>query len=163
MSKPNSQRRERNRPHRSEHGAVSNEAPPGTLESPQLDDILKRYKITKRANEQIVIHHTYGFRTVLTPEQFAVYEAALRAVYISWIVYFKVRNDWSSFMGCLQYHRTVADPNDISLPHIAESWGEDKAKEASADYKYCAHLLTQMVGRDADNGGERGLYYATLD
>lgn len=66
-------------------------------------------------------------------------------------------------MGCLQYHRDVADPNDIRLPHIAEAWEDDNSKEASADYHYCAGLLRQMVGKDADTGKERGLYYATMD
>ena len=150
MSKAKRQRRERNRLLRSERSTGSKEAPPEPLDSPKLDDILKRYEVKTRAEEQIVTHLTYGFRTVLNPDQFAVYEAALLAVYISWMVYFKVRNDSSSFMGSLQYHRAVANPNDISLPYIAESWGEDKAQEASEDHKYCAHLLTQMVGGDAE-------------
>jgi hypothetical protein len=74
MSKANRERRERNRLLRSEHSAISGDAPPATLNSPNLDDILKRYKIKKRAEEQIVTHHTYGFRTVLNPEQFGIYE-----------------------------------------------------------------------------------------
>ena len=74
---------------------------------------------------------------MLNPEQCAIYEAAFRALYISTMIYFKVRGDWRQCAASLQYHQAVADPNDISLPYIAESWGEDKAKEASADYEYC--------------------------
>jgi hypothetical protein len=128
-----------------------------------MQQILQRYKVKVRKNPETVEHQTYGFRTVVDPESFAIYEAALKAVYISNMVFLKVQGQWREFMACQAYHGELFGKNDIPLPWIAEGWGEAKGKEAADDYRYCAAELSERTGKDAETGQARNLYYSLLD
>jgi len=129
----------------------------------RMQQILKRYKVKVRANPETVQHQTYRFNTVVDAESFAIYEAALKAVYISNMVFLKVQGQWREFMACQAYHGEIFGRNDIRVPWIAEGWGEEKGKEAADDYRHCSAELSERTGKDAETGKERNLYYALLD
>jgi hypothetical protein len=129
----------------------------------RMQQILKRYKVKVRKNPQTVEHQTYRFRTVVDPESFAIYEAALKANYISNMVFLKARGQWGQFMACQGYHAELFGKNDIPLPWIAECWGGEKGEQAADDYRHCAVELTERTGKDSESGRERNLYYGLLD
>ena len=129
----------------------------------RMQQILKRYKVKVRANPETVHHQTSETNTVVDPESFAIYEAALKAVYISNMVFLKLKGQWREFLGCQVYYGELFGKNDIPVPWIADGWDEAKGKEAAGDYHYCAAELSERTGKDAETGEERNLYHALLD
>ena len=124
---------------------------------------LKKYKIKLRKENQIVTHQMYGTRTVLTPEQFAWYELAIKSIYTHLQINHSVRKMYNEFLGCMVYHQNLADPNDIYLPYIPDKPKLATAEQAYRDYGQAVNYLQQHDGKDAENGEPRNLYYACLD
>jgi hypothetical protein len=114
----------------------------------QLAVILKRYRVNLRKDDSVVFHQGYETNTRLTPSQFAIYEAAVCAVYISNQTFNKLRGNWHAFMNTMGYYQTICDRDRTGLPYIANSWGEEKAKQAAQDYHYLADLLKHEEGID---------------
>lgn len=115
----------------------------------KLQKIFDRYNVGLRDENTIVTHQTYGRKTELNPLQFAVYETAIKSVYIAnQTVHFDVKR--------LFWFQRICDDSDINLPYIEEVTDLDKAKaeaqQAASDYHYCVHLLSRA-----------GLYYQLLD
>ena len=134
-----------------------------TKSTTRLAEIFKRYNTDLRNTEQHVTHKAYGFTTVISSEAFQIMEAALKAVYISNQVYNKT-HDLRRFLGTMVYHQNeLFDPNDIETPYICDSWGDDKGKQATADYHHLCNLLGGMSGKDSESGEDRNLYYALVD
>ena len=130
----------------------------------KLEEIYKRYDVKQRTENQTVTHQTYETETILTPEQFALFEAAVKSHYIATQVNFMLVENWSEFMGAMGYFNDFAFvPYMIDTPWIRDEWGQTKRDEASKDYNYVGQLLAKESGIDATTGEERNAYYATLD
>jgi hypothetical protein len=128
-----------------------------------MERIFRKYNVKVRDCAQTVRHETYEFRTVVEPEDFAIYEACLKAQYVCHQVYHALRGQWSEFTGCIAWSHRLCDPNQISLPWIRDEWGAAEAEQASRDYHECCKALSPRTGRDADTGEERSLIYGLLD
>lgn len=130
----------------------------------RLSEIVKRYKVKLRAGQHIVHHLTYGWQTKLTADQFAIFEAALKSVYICNQVHNKNDGDIHQFVNYMNYMDVIFDKHNLGVaPYIDDKWDRKKEKQAHDDYHYCAYLLGQETGIDARSGEERNLYDACLD
>lgn len=130
----------------------------------KMQDIFKRRKVTLRPDNQVVEHATYGCKTVLTPEQFAVYEAAMKSHFVGTATNFAKQEQWSEFMGCIAHYNSMLDKNDICLPWIEdEDVTNEKINEAADDYDYCAKKLMNEEGEDYETGKVNNVYHSTLD
>lgn len=131
--------------------------------SKRIERIFDLYGVVWRAAPQAVRHQTYGFTTVVDPDGFAVFEAALKSVYISNVVWFKVQGLRREFMNSHAYYGHLFRKNGIDIPGIAEDWGAEETRRAAEDYHYCAAELGRRTGQDQSSGEARDLYYALLD
>jgi hypothetical protein len=102
-----------------------------------------RVHVKVRTEPRTVPHEEYGFRTVVAPADFAVFECAV-----------KFHQAW---------YGKLCDQNDIQLPSISESWDAGKRNEAANEYRHCVSQLAKRTGTYAETGEERCLYYALLD
>lgn len=115
--------------------------------------IQERYKVTLRTKNQTVRHQAYGTETEVSPEQFAVYEAALKAMYIHQFVTYCVLQEWRRGAGTVAYFGRMMGENDIVQPWIKDDEiTEATARQASKDYIACQRWIE-----------EAGLYYELLD
>ena len=100
----------------------------GLLEDERLGEIFKRYKVKIGKECRTIRHATYHFKTLLDPNQVAIWEAAFKACYVAHQVYNK-NHDMRQFMGCMLYHQSIAEENgDFGLPYIANGWTDEKGQ-----------------------------------
>jgi hypothetical protein len=143
--------------------------------NPEVEARLKKWKVKIRSGPQSVTHSTYGTETILSPEQFAIYEGALKAIYTHWFIETMPGGGMQgNVLGVIAYHRSIADLNDISLPYIPNKYfrgrqsvvnelGKEYSAEAARDYHFFAAILREETGTNAKTGEAENLYYATLD
>ena len=110
------------------------------------------------------MHEFYGTRTMLTPEQFAIYEIALKAIYTHQMIGLTIHNhSVQEIRGCMTYYHRLAEPNGISLPFINDEWGQDECNKAAQDYDWAVVRLQNDNGIDVETKEPRNLYMACLD
>ena len=131
-------------------------------------DLFKRYGVAVRERQQIVEHEAYGRHTVISPHQFALYEAAIKASYISHEFRKRIgpkTNERFHVIDMTQpgHYQQIARKDGFTLPTFDPDWTEAKWKQAAEDYSYIAGQFRKMVGKDARSGEEIDLYYACLD
>lgn len=114
----------------------------------KLESLFRRYEVDLRESNSTVVHEVYGTKTGLDPIGFAVYETAIKAVYLANVLH--QRNASSE-----RWYGRIADNSGFLLPD-PESVPLNKAtlrcKQATEDYYYCVSILSKA-----------GLYYALLD
>ena len=128
-----------------------------------VKELFKVYKVKLRKENQTVRHQAYGFETVITPEQFAIYEIALKAMYIHLQYNHSQRKMYQQFFGTQIYYQSLCDPHDIELPYIPEKLKMEKAERGIQDYYKAVAYLKKENGTDAKTHETRNLYYALLD
>lgn len=121
------------------------------------------YETTFRG-PQVVKHDAYGTRTMLTPEQFAIYEIALKALYAHQMIGLALHSrPAGEILGCMTHYHRLAEPNGIDLPFIKDEWGQDECNKAAQDYDWAVARLQEDTGIDVETGKPRNLYMACLD
>lgn len=107
----------------------------------RMQDILTRYGVKMGKASRTVTRVTTKRETILGPTQFAMWEAAVKAQYVSAQVY--NRDHVGKYVPLLSEFQTIADVNDVHpLPELR---ADDDGKQAEDDFKYCATLLNKMV------------------
>lgn len=130
----------------------------------RLQTLLQRYGVELRNGNQAVEHATYQFTTILSPEQFAIFQAAALAIYIHSQIIYRMQGEKEQYQRLQQYHEQhIFGPYGIAVPNIPSTWGERKYLQAHEDYYYLSGLLRNQVGQDARSGKARNLYAAVLD
>lgn len=121
----------------------------------RLEALLEKYGVKLRTTESVVEHLTYRTKTTVPPLEFAVFEAAVKALDASWLA--AAGNAGSLTVGSQvirydrQWHRHIATINGFALldeitPGMA----------ASRDYALDNHYFSNLLK-------EAGLYYDLLD
>ena len=128
-----------------------------------MKQLFKDYGVKVRKENQTVQHNAYGFNTVLNPEQFAVYEVALKAMYIHLQYNYSSQKMFQRFFETQLYYQHLCDRNEIELPWIPEKPKMDKAEKGIKDYYDACEWLRKQNGTDSETHETRNLYYALLD
>lgn len=119
----------------------------------QLDKMLRRYDVTLRPQESVVRHVLTGKTTICDPLTFAVFEAAIKAIYLS----NSLHPMWPELCeaGHNRHYQTIARLHGFDLPNAArvpkQHW-QREGEQAAKDYHYCVSLI-----------GRAGLYHRLLD
>jgi hypothetical protein len=98
-----------------------------------LDAMFKRYAVVVRKTTTTIIHALYGTEHVLTPMEFAVYEAAIKAIHCGYLA--------AGETGFEAWHERIAQIGGFALPTEAEE-GIEAAKKYAGDYHSCCRLLS---------------------
>lgn len=119
----------------------------------KLETIFRRYNVGLRKRNSTVVHVTTGETTDCDPLVFAVYEAAIKSVYLSNALH----PLWATCCaaGHDRHYRRIARQDGFDLPdpsEVQEKNREKRGKQGAADYGYCVSLISKA-----------GLYYALLD
>jgi hypothetical protein len=110
----------------------------------RLEALLKKYRVTLRTSNSVVEHQTYRTKTTVPPLEFAVFEAAVKAVDASWVA--------AQFGGHdRQWNQHLAAINGFDLLDEITP-GFEATRDYAKDYHYFCKLLK-----------EAGLYYDLLD
>jgi hypothetical protein len=117
---------------------------------------MKQYGVELREGPSKIKHLTYGTETTVSPSVFAVFEIAIKANYIAWMLFYK--DDTGALNGCMRHHQTICancSPPITDLPFITTQMEHNVKEEGpkhSDVYRYCSTIL-----------GDAGLYYDLLD
>lgn len=132
----------------------------------KIDERRKMFRTYEAAfhGPQVVTHDTYGTSTMLTPEQFAIYEVAMKARYTHQMIGLAINNyQAQEILGCMTHYQRMAQQNGIELPFIKDEWGQDECNKAAQDYDWAVACLQNDNGIDVDTKKPRNLYKACLD
>ena len=118
----------------------------------RLQALLDKYEVTLRKTDSDVTHAVKGTTVLVPPLHFAVYEAAIKANFLSWAL-FGAGPDHLRHYACIAAKDgfDLVDPNTFA-PSGNYTEQEKAGRTAAEDYHYCAKLL-----------GNAGLYYTLLD
>lgn len=86
----------------------------------KLEALLKRYSVALREGNQHVIHATKGWDTLLTPQQFAVFQAALSAVYLSGVASCRLTGNVDMLTWHCGCNYGLFQANGITLLNVRE-------------------------------------------
>jgi hypothetical protein len=89
----------------------------------KIESILTRYGVRLRTGDQKVTHQVYGFTTVVTAEQFAVFEVALKSAFINWAGHFLLKGDRAALAEVLGMYTRLFRMNNIAPPRSTRSRG----------------------------------------
>ena len=119
-----------------------------------IETVHKRWKTKLSKAPETVVHEMTGKVTEVSPEHFALYESALKAIYAHWFVGHNLNGRYADTPGIMGYHQHIAGKNEIDLPYLshAKCKSQEFCDQAAKDYHFCAAKLR-----------EAGLYYALLD
>jgi hypothetical protein len=113
----------------------------------KLERALRRYSVSMREENTIVEHATYGRETDCDPITFAVFEGAIKSIYLA--------NAPQRSEASERYHHWLAHRNGFRLPDPSSipvgKRGAGRLR-ATEDYYFFASVLRKA-----------GLYYALLD
>lgn len=119
----------------------------------RLQTVLDRYNVKLRVGHSQVRHMTTGKVTDCEPLAFAVFDAAIKAVYLSNALH----PDWPKMCeaGHGRHYQAIAVSNGFPLPDpsgVSDNNRETIGRRAARDYQYCASL-----------NADAGLYFDLLD
>ena len=118
----------------------------------EMKKILKHYGVKLRNEPQLVTHKVYGTKTLVSPSVYAVFEAAIKANYVS--TFMNLYPDVPEMLGCMAYFNTLIAA-DTQLPWISDEMMKHKdhnIDEASQHFHKCSRAIA-----------EAGLYMELLD
>lgn len=119
----------------------------------KLNKLLERYDVCLRRHNTPVVHVVTGRTTDCDPLTFAVFEAAIKSVYLSNALH----PDWAKCCkaGHHRHYLALARRNQFQLPdptNVRLQDRDDTMRQAAVDYHYCVSLISKA-----------GLYFALLD
>ena len=119
----------------------------------KLDALFRRYEVQLRTDTTTVVHAVTRETADCDPLTFAVYEVAIKSVYLSNALH----PMWPEMCeaGHDRHYRSIAETDGFELPdpaQVPEKHREERGKQAATDYHYCVSLIA-----------EAGLYFALLD
>lgn len=114
----------------------------------KLERALRRYFVSMRDENTIVEHATYGRETDCDPITFAVFEGAIKSVYLANALHCRSKAS-ERYYHWLAHRNGFELPNPSSLPIKKRDAGRLRATE---DYYFFVSVLRKA-----------GLYYALLD
>jgi hypothetical protein len=119
-----------------------------------VEGVHNRWKTKFRKAAETVVHQMTGQVTEVSPQHFALYETALKAIYAHWFVGAHLNGRYGDMPGIMDYHQRIAGKNEIDLPYLsnAKCNSQEFCDQAARDYHFCAARLR-----------EANLYYALLD
>jgi len=119
----------------------------------KLDALLRRYDVQLRTGTTTVVHPVTGETAHCDPLTFAVYESAIKSVFLSNALH----PMWEELCeaGHDRHYLSIANTDGFDLPdpsQVPEKYREKRGKRAAMDYRYCVSLIAKA-----------GLYFALLD
>ncbi len=121
----------------------------------KLQECLARWGTAVREGPTTVRHLVTGHVTQVPPVAFAVYEALMKAVYVSStaaVPYEFANYSWEEHLQNTERHyRAIARKDGFVLPTV-NGTDEKVSRKAAEDYAYCRRLIAEAGG-----------YYALLD
>lgn len=122
-------------------------APIEIILTDELKAAMKHYGVKRKKENITVTHLTYGIQTVCTPSVYAVYETAVCAQYVNFVLY----GGAGAILPSMAHFYQLVE----RLPYIPTTWfkSEDKyLEQSSKDYQLAAKTIA-----------DAGLHYALLD
>ena len=114
----------------------------------KLETLFRRYEVDLRETDSTVVHAVTGSKTELDPMAFAVFETAIKAIYLADALHQRSESS-DRWYGRIAYYNDFLLPDPDSVPWTKSAL---RCKQATKDYYYCVSVLSKA-----------GLYYALLD